>query len=239
MLTRALIVLLIVLNAGVALWWATRPASVATTPTQNDAASPMQDGIARLQLLAEVPHWALARKPLPPIELPLPSASASPATVPNTTQRRCFTVGPFKDAQALATARARLQPKVAELRTRQAITSTARGWRVSMPPLADRAAAQAMAERLKAAGFDDYLIVSDGEEANGIALGRYGGESIARQRETALRAAGFETALAQPLGATEATWLDIAVTDAAFDPARAGEATGATRADALDCAKLR
>ena len=240
MLSRALIVLLIVLNAGVVLWWATRPVPIAAQA--GDARSDGQDsGIARLQLLREVPRSALALRPAPArasaSAIPPPAAAAaSPAT---SVAQRCYAIGPFTDAATLAGARAQLQPQVAAMRTREAPVSAARGWRVMIAPLADRAVAQIMVERLKAAGFDDYLIVPDGDEANSIALGRYGGESTARQREAALRAAGFQ-AQAQPLGTTAVrSWLDITVADAAFDPERARQSSGAAQASVLDCATLR
>ena len=241
MLSRALIVLLIVLNAGVALWWATRPVPI---PAQAaDARSDGQDsGIARLQLLREVPRSALALRPAPaPTPAPAlpPPAAAAAATAEASIAQRCYAIGPFTEAATLAAARAQLQPQVAEMRTREVPVSAARGWRVMIPPLADRAVAQIMVERLKVAGFDDYLIVPDGDEANSIALGRYGGESSARQREAALRAAGFQ-AQAQPLGTTAVrSWLDITVADAAFDPERARQSAGAAQSSALDCATLR
>lgn len=236
MLSRALIVLLIVLNAGVALWWATRPVPIPAQAT--DARSDGQDsGIARLQLLREVPRSALALRPAPAPAIPPPVAT--PAATPDASAaQRCYALGPFTDAATLAAARAQLQPRVAAMRTREVPVSAPRGWRVVIPSLADRAAAQAMTERIKAAGFDDYLIVPDGDEANSIALGRYGGEGSARQREAALQAAGFQ-AQAQPLGATARSWLDISVADSSFDPARAQRSTGAAQASALDCATLR
>ena len=47
MLIRALIVLLVVLNLGVAAWWLTRPAIAPT------AIVPMPEGAVRLQLLSD------------------------------------------------------------------------------------------------------------------------------------------------------------------------------------------
>jgi len=240
MLSRALIVLLIVLNAGVALWWATRPAIVLPqTQAQRDDAE-VPSGIARLQLLREAPRRAVARAPALPPSMPASVPVAAPAQAPKPpTTPRCYAIGPFTNAGALATARAQLQPQAATVRTRESAVPATRGWRVVMLPLADRAAAQAMAERLKAAGIEDYFVMSSGDDANGIALGRYGGETTARQREAALRTAGFQ-AQAQPLGdAGTRTWLDIAVANAQFDPARARKAAGAEQAQPVDCATLR
>jgi hypothetical protein len=235
MLFRALIVLLIVLNAGVALWWTTRPAAVASSQGVEAGDREQDSGVARLQLLREVPRSALAQRPAPAPAAPSSTAAAAPATP---VEQRCYAIGPFADAATLTAARAQLQPQVVAMRTREMPVSAARGWRVVIAPLADRTAAQVMVERLKAAGFDDYLIIADGDEANGIALGRYGAEGSARQRETALQAAGFQ-AQAQPLGVAARSWLDITVADAAFDLARARQSTGAAQASAVDCATLR
>ena len=106
-----------------------------------------------------------------------------------------------------------------------------------MPPLASPEAAQAMAQRIAAAGFGDFLILHDGAEANAIALGRYGSEDTARRREAALVAAGFEVR-AEPLGEAQATtWLDVAAA-AGFDAAAAQATAAAPQRRPLDCARL-
>ena len=226
MLPRALIVLLLVLNVGVATWWATRlppPPPVLVQPP----------GVTRLQLLSEAPSRAEATPATtPPAIAPTPSATEkAPAPA------RCFSFGPFADAAATATARTRLQPMVTRVATREQPAPSARGWRVQMTPLASPEAAQAMAQRIAAAGFSDFLVVHEGAEANAIALGRYGGEDSARRRAAALVAAGFE-ARVEPLGEAQATtWLDV-VAAAGFDAAAAQAAAAAPQRRLLDCARL-
>jgi hypothetical protein len=225
MLPRALIVLLLVLNVGVATWWATRqppPSPVLAPPP----------GVARLQLLAEAPRRAA---PAPATTPPVATAKAiAPAQI---APAQCFSFGPFSDAAA-ATARARLQPMVTRVVARGQPASSARGWRVQMPPLASPEAAQAMAQRIAAAGFSDFLVVHDGAEANAIALGRYGGEDSARRRAAALVAAGFD-ARAEPLGdAPGETWLDV-VAATGFNAAAAQAAVDAPQRRPLDCARLK
>ena len=53
------------------------------------------------------------------------------------------------------------------------------------------AEAEAAVTRIAEAGFSDYLLVREGSEANGIALGRYGTREAAQRRTAALQAAGF------------------------------------------------
>ena len=215
MFARALIVLLLVANVGVAAWWALR------TPPASPAATALPPGVPRLQLLAEAPVRARATP------APAPATSLPPAA-------RCLAFGPFADAAALARARTALQPRVARLQARS--VAAPRGWRVWLPPLPDRATAQATAQRIAAAGFSDYYVVVDGGEANGIALGRYGSEAAARERARTLQAAGF-AAQAEPLPGSGAQWLDAAVA-ADFDAAAARTASGAQEARTIACAGL-
>jgi hypothetical protein len=231
MLARALVVLLLMLNLGVALWWVARPAPV-DVPVRDVPA-----GVARLQLLDEVP--ARAR---PAAVLPVPAAEPAaaidggePQATAAAAELRCFRIGPFADAGAVARTRTQLvaQAGVTRATPRQSTTG-ARGWNVAMPPLADRAAADAMAARIRAAGFEDLFIVPAGEAANSIALGRYGNEATARQRVATLQAAGFEVQ-AQPIGdAATRHWLDVA-TGPGFDLPAAQAAIGAAGIDPADC----
>ena len=288
---RALLVLLVMLNFGVATWWLLRPAPRAPAPWTQPADVP------RLQLLGEraggvdamastgpadaagnggaggdagggdgdvadasggasataaaaaddgaspapgsvagvvAPPGATQAPPSAPASVPVAgTASATPASP--AAAMRCVSFGPFSDAGAVATARAALQPLgAARMRVRDVIDAP-RGWRVVMAAQADRAAADALAARIRDAGFDDLLVVPSGDEANSIALGRYGSEPAARRRESALRTAGFP-AQAQPLGdASTRHWLDVAA-GAGFDAASARTAAGTAQVRDVDCA---
>jgi len=227
MFARALIVLLIAINLGVALWWLLRadPAPA--------AASAQPEGVPRLQLLSEA-------KPLAPAAPTQPAAQSAPPQTPAAApeaERQCFSLGPFADAAALRAADARVRPQALRVRTRTTAAGPARAYSVVLPPLASRELAQATADRIKAAGFEDFLLINNGDDANGIALGRYGSEATAQRRQEALRAAGFE-AQVRPVGGTEGpSWLDVeARTD--LDRARLRELAGAAQSPELDCARL-
>lgn len=224
MVARALIVLLLVLNAGVATWWVMRPPEPPPrVPTQ-------PAGVPRLRLLREAPT------PSPPsivvAAAPAPTAGSTP-----TAATRCFAFGPFDNDSAVDQARASLQAQALQLRVRPVPATASKGWRVWLPPLPDRASAQALAARIKAGGFPDNYIVTDGPEANSIALGRYRNEATAQQHATALQAAGF-AAQAQSLDAVPTMqWIEIAAT-AAFDARRTRVAIAAAQVRPLDCTKL-
>lgn len=237
------------LNVGVATWWLLRPGPSAPVAWTQPPEVP------RLQLLGEtVAQPGNGAEPAAtgdraPDQRPdagdaargtvnggVPDA-AEPATADATGAIRCTSFGPFSDAASVAGARSALQPLGAvHMRVRDVVEAP-RGWRVAMAPQADRAAADALAAKIRSAGFDDLLVVPSGEEANAIALGRYGSESAARRRESTLRAAGFP-ARAQPLGdAATRHWLDIAW-GPGFDVATARRAAAAPQTQDIDCATV-
>ena len=231
MVTRALLILLLVLNVGVATWWATR-----TSPSPPTAAEP-PPGVARLQLVGEGSGAVAAMAPMatPAAAAVQPNAVASPAAAVavDSPAPQCFSFGPFTDGQAVIAAQARLQPLTQRIVVRD--RDPTRGWRVLLPALPSAEQAEATAQRIAAAGFSDYLVVREGAEANSIALGRYGNETAARRHADALVAAGF-AARAEALGATQ-TWLDVSAAPG-FDAPAAQRLAAAPERRSLDCAAL-
>ena len=215
MFLRALIVLLVVVNLGVAAWWATR----APPPMPTPAAQPA--GVPRLQLLREAPRVRAAPAP----------AVATPAA-----PMQCHRFGPYASPAALRRAYARVLPQVLRAESREVATGSASGWRVFMPPLASRVEAQAIVDRLTAAGIDDLMLVPDGAEANAIALGRYSSEAGARRRQAMLAEAGFAAQVA-PLGVDTEGWIHVGATTG-FDAARVARDIAASSHAPVDCATL-
>src|SRR4249919_433777 len=237
MLVRALIVLLAMLNLGAAAWWIARDPLPPPAPVQ------LPPGVARLQLVDEG-----ARTPAsPPAPSSAPSAGIVAAPPPSTTAvasdvaappaPQCFSFGPFASKGAASAAAAKLAPLVQQVATReQAAPAPGHGWRVYLPPLPSAEQAQSVAQRIAAAGFNDFFIVREGAEANSIALGRYGGEAAARKRAEALSAAGI-AAQVEALGAPDAAgtvWLDVTA-DTGFDPRRAQATIAAAQYRKADC----
>lgn len=212
MFARALIVLLAVANLGVALWWALQPAPAGVAVP---AADP---GVPLLQLVD-------ATRPPPRAHAPAPAAAAAP---------RCFTFGPFADAAAAQRARAVLQPGAVRVQLRADPAANATAWRVWLPPQADRAAADALAAKIVAAGFDDWFVLRTGAERNAIALGRFGNAAAARTRAAALQAKGFPAEAEPILPAGAARWLDVRV-GPGFDPQAMRDESGAARVEPRDC----
>lgn len=250
---RPLIVLLLILNLGVALWWATRD-DPAPAP-----AAPLPAGAEPLRLLGEPaptpavpdPHDAAvapaASDPAPdtlPPAAPVPGAAGeapvaeAPAADAAGTALVCRGFGPFADADAVAEARARLVPLARALSIRQ-VQPGARGWQVLLRALPDRDAASATLARLVEAGFRDHYLMPAADDGRvDIALGRFGSEAAARRHRQTLADAGFP-AVAEPLGDPGASryWVDAAL-PAGADIAEARRASGAARSETVECAGL-
>ncbi len=218
MFARALIVVLVALNLGVAAWWLLRPAPPLPAPPVSD------QGGAELRLLpmpASVPAAtapvAADASPVAPAAGRATEADAAPTTPPvaPAAPARCLRLGPFSDHDAAQVAQAGLGALLHDAAIQEE-AGNASSYRVLLPPLPDRAQAQATVDRIAAAGIQDFLILSQGAEANGIALGSYRGRETAERRVAALRAAGFPAEIrAQGASGASRWWLDGATADAA------------------------
>ncbi|KRG65519.1 hypothetical protein ABB26_02910 [Stenotrophomonas humi] len=255
MLTRLLIVILAVLNVGVALWWMT------SRPAEPVVAARAEPGVATLELLQPSP----GKPALAPVATPAPVAApatplvaeeenkgamtvaapaeakpepppAAAAVVPPLPEQ-CSSLGPFADQAAAQAALARLGSDVRRQHLRETPGKAASSYRVMIPPAASREEAQATAKRIVEAGFSDYFIVSQGEEAHAVALGQYRNREGAERRLSTLVAAGFPAKLVVNGSETPASWwLDVA---SSADPAVLKQRASAAQQQSLNCARLR
>lgn len=222
MLIRALIVVLLMLNVGVATWWLSRPAP------ETVAASDLPDmpDVPRLRIAPEQEIAGAGADAVAPVVAP-----------PRVALSHCASYGPFANAEAAVAAHQRIRPLAMRVRPRTEVAGPYRGWKVWLPPYASLEEVEAVAARVAAAGFNDRFIVREGRDANSLALGRFAAESAARQHAARLVAAGFP-ARAEPVGTGPvAHWLDVAAS--ADDAARVISLAGAPQVRELDCATLQ
>ncbi|MBN6152337.1 SPOR domain-containing protein [Xanthomonas sp. AmX2] len=267
MLVRALLVVLIILNLGVALWWATQPQAA---PVPAPPSPP--PGVATLQLLDAGPAPAAsapAKPALPAVPLSpsvpasdtpasaavasVPAASVAaatpppaPAPAPTPTQPDaaaappvCLSVGPYPDRAAADAAAATLAADLPRARVREVGDSDATSFRVLLPTIGGEDGVKAAVERIVAAGIRDYYPIRQGEEAGAIALGQYRSREGAERRRAELAKAGFNVELIPSGGSGQPRWwLDLRVASAAQAGALRRQ-LGAARQRSLDCAALR
>jgi len=231
MILRAAIVFLLVINLGVGAWW-----MGGGNGTRRPAASATPAGVPGLRLVDEAAPAAPPAAPSAtagaPASAPATAAAPAPVAAPAAPVEQCLRFGPFADDAARDAARTALAAAGVEAQPRQTPARPARGWKVHVPAFATREEANAMGEKIKAAGIADWYVMNAGGDANSIALGRYASEDAARRRESELTSKGIP-AQAEPLGDTAAqAWLEArlpAAADraalAAIAPAKAVECT--------------
>ena len=224
MLNRFLIVVLAILNVGVALWW-----MVPSAP-EPPAPEPVETGVARLELVA---------REAPPATTAVAATPAAEVADPPATTEHCLSLGPFADKAQAQAAVATLGADLLRSHLREVPPKAAGSYRVILPPAATREEAQATAKRIADAGFGDYFIMGQGEEANAIALGQYRSREGAERRQSELVEAGFPAQLLAS-GVEEAPtwWLDAAHADK-VQAAALQRRSGAARQQVLDCVRLR
>ncbi|MCS3847428.1 SPOR domain-containing protein [Xanthomonas campestris] len=262
MYVRALIVVLIILNAGVALWWALQP--VAAPP----AAPSQPAGVARLELLPTPPTAAApavatvapAAAPVPPPAAPaaqpavaaventpppkpaataavtpaVPAASPPPA-VAAPAPERCASLGPYPARAEADAALPALRGQASRTSVREDKDAGVSTFRVMLPNVGDRAAAQALVKRIAAAGIGDYYVIAQGED-NSIALGQYQSRERAERRQASLGSAGFPAQLVPSGTGQSRWWIDVRSSASVSSLQRSA---GASRQRSLDCTALR
>lgn len=265
MLTRALIVVLAILNVGVALWWMLRgepvpapveaPAGVArlqfldTPPAAaaapvaatTDAAStaPLTDATAAAQAAAPASDPAPVAPPTATQAAPVAAAPAPAPAAPTPAPAQCLSLGPFSSRDTAIAAQSKAGDLLRRSRLREVPNAGASTYRVMMPASASREEAQALVKRIAAAGISDYYILGQGEDANAIALGQYRNREGAERRMAALSAAGFNARLVASGGDGSAQWwVDATLADAASSNT-ARQRSGAAQQRSLECARLR
>ena len=153
----------------------------------------------KMRLLTEPDVKLTPRKTPPP---------ANAELVANAVQV-CFHIGPFAGTARVTQAEAKLSELRLGFARRSEETKTITGYRVTLPPLASREAAERKRQELTRLGFKDHAVIQEEGWHNAISLGLFSVEANAAARVRELAAKGVE-AKAQPLTQSRTrTWLDL------------------------------
>ena len=193
LLLRALIVLLLCMNVGVAAWWASHresePAAVPTTDKD----------VPSLVLLSET-----ERKPV------ADAAELAEAPMPLSPDAVCLSIGPFATPAQLRLAMDLMLPRVERIQFREVPAVALRGYRVYLPPAASRAEALQTARALSAKGISDYYVVTAGDDENTVSLGSFRELVNATQRREAVAALGYTPVIEPRTEQVPQWWIDVA-----------------------------
>jgi hypothetical protein len=190
---RAVLLLLVCMNAGVGLWWAWH---------REPAHQPLparEPGVASLTLLRETERSGL------PAAAELDAAPEPLADMPV-----CLSIGPFETPADLRAAMGRLMPEVGRIQFRELPATALRGYRVYLPAAPDRAQALTSARALAARGLRDYYVVTAGEQQNTVSLGLFRDLENARRRQAEVAALGYVATVEARTEQVPQWWVDIA-----------------------------
>jgi len=153
----------------------------------------------KMRLLAEPDVKLTPRKTPPPANAEL-VANAAPV---------CFHIGPLAETALVTQAEAKLNELHLGFARRTEETKVITGYRVTLPPLASKEAAERKRQELTRLGFKDHAVFQEEGWHNAISLGLFSVEANAMARVRELAAKGVEASM-QPLTQNRTrTWLDL------------------------------
>ncbi|WP_372523140.1 hypothetical protein [Sulfuricaulis sp.] len=121
----------------------------------------------------------------------------------------CFHLGPFAETARVTQAEAKLSELHLGFVRRAEEIKMITGYRVYLPPLASREAAERKRQELTSLGFKDHAVFQEEGWHNAISLGLFSVEANATARVRELAAKGVEASM-QPLTQNRTrTWLDL------------------------------
>jgi hypothetical protein len=196
MLARALLLILLLMNLGVAAWWWLRtPAPAAREPAT-------EPGIAALRLLSEVESAAAGTD--------VPELAGPPEPVGGAPDQQCLQIGPFLTQSDLRRAINALTPVVDRIQFRESRALANRGLWVFLPAQETREQALATARELSAKGLRDYYVVTAGDRENTISLGLFRDRPNAEARRDEVVALGFAPELQERREEIPNYWVEVA-----------------------------
>ena len=201
MFLRLLFVLLSALNIAVGAW-------LLLGQPYARGGNPTDPGVAELRLLSELPAPPASAAPMP-----VPATAAAAVASAQATSYSCLALGPFATPQDLRNARQALAAQAMRMRSRQEQASQTSGWWVYLPAAGSRQQALELARQLGAHNFNDYFVVSSGDQPNTISLGVFKDPANARKRRDEVVAAGFPARMSERGDSAPEYWLDLVVAD--------------------------
>jgi len=191
--------LLLLLNAGIWMWgaWYKNPAGeYANTPRPPINAE-------KMRLLSEPGVTPHPRMPAGPASEPLALIESG-----SSNQAACYTVGPFltRDTALKASDKLRALSFISAYRGEGKATPS--GYRVSLPPLTTRIAAEQKLKELNSLGIKDHSLIAAPEKRYAISLGLFSQPANAGKYQQELAKKGIKAEI-EILYPSSRHWLDL------------------------------
>ena len=144
------------------------------------------------------------------------TASLTQKTLPKQSQENnggCYTFGPFRDLDVLRRLTLELKPYVETVDFRGREEKEQPLYWVYIKPKKNRNAAMAVGESLKANRINDYYVIREGDNINGISLGYFRNKNGATGLVKRVRQLGFDVVLEPVFKTYTVYWLDYQLAD--------------------------
>jgi hypothetical protein len=226
-MSRLLFLLLVLANVAFFVY-----ARLAGAPGTRDSGAPARQMEAdKVRVLT--PEQATAR--IRAVGGTAPSASA--AVSPGLPERGCFEWGAFAPAD-LAAARAAADQLARGVELTERRVGPPTGWWVYVPPLENRAAANARIAEIRSQGIDDVsLVVEDPKFANGVSLGVFASAEAAAKRLAEVRRRGVKAEAGPREASSQRIFLRFADAPGELRSRFAEQRAAFPAADVSDCPK--
>lgn len=135
--------------------------------------------------------------------------------------RLCVSYGPFPTEERAAAAGARLQRAGLAPERRETEGRLRVGYWVYLPALPSEEEAEAVTEKLRDNGFEDFYIVRSGENENAVSLGVFSDTGRADSRAARIGQMGLKPRITDRYREATVFWLDVSAPPRKLPPAEA------------------
>jgi hypothetical protein len=209
-----LVVLMLLVNAGIAIW----QVNFAVPPRNDSVTAPvaLPGYVNRLLLLSELEEERLRERTAVEIDVQQPPSDdgvamsdADELAPESAGSSLCFSVGPLSSAEDVERVGDWLASLggVSDLRESER-REVSRFW-VFLRPFASRAEAREQVEAMELNSIEDIYVIPRGDMANAISLGLYSHESSLERRLAELKSKGFEPEVEPRYESRKASWYDV------------------------------
>lgn len=169
---------------------------------QDGAKAIIPAGTDRLVLLSEVDKAALT----PDTEQA--GENVAQVKVKKVFEDKCFTIGPFREANKIAGFQAQIKDRVKKTGIRERVEK--QHWRhwVYLTAGGSKAKAVKLASDLAKKGLKDYYVIARGEFINSVSLGHFKDKSLAEKRFQMIKEMGYDPKMSAIEKEYTLYWLD-------------------------------
>ncbi len=157
---------------------------------------------------ADYARPALTEPNIPTLELRQDVSNIAYQSVQGNTQSSCYTLGPYNSERAAQLVAGKIRGFGLAVTIRAMHSMETLNFLVYIPPQADLAAAQQIANAIAKADVPDVVIINEGPYQNAISLGFFNNLNKAKRHAEYIRYLGYDAQYTEQQAPREVFWLD-------------------------------